>query len=258
MMTPMLVVSFGGGVNSAAMLVGMYERGILPDAIFFADTGGEKPETYAFVDLMRTWTVRNMNLGIEVVQNDGMYSFLERECLSKHTLPSLVFGWRSCSEKYKLRPQQKYAKQRFGNDATIRWAVGIDAGESHRMGTFENCWHPLVEWGWDRDECLAALKRADIPRPVKSACFFCPASTKRDVLRLHAEHPELFARAIAMERNATKAHTAKGLGRHWSWEEVQKADASQLKLLLDPVAIPCMCYDGDDALTGTPEPTEDK
>ena len=37
----MLVVSFGGGTNSTAMLVGMSERGIIPDAILFADTGGE-------------------------------------------------------------------------------------------------------------------------------------------------------------------------------------------------------------------------
>jgi len=40
------VVSFGGGTNSTAMLVGMWERGERPDAILFADTGGEKPHTY--------------------------------------------------------------------------------------------------------------------------------------------------------------------------------------------------------------------
>lgn len=239
-----LIVSFGGGVNSAAMLVGMHERGIVPEAILFADTGGEKPETYAFVDLMRTWTVRNLDRGIEVVQNDGQYSFLENECLQKNTLPSLVFGWRSCSDKYKLRPQQKYTKKIYGKQE-IRWAVGIDAGEAHRQGRFKDCWHPLVEWGWDRAECIAALKRADIPVPVKSACFFCPASTKSEVLRLHAEHPDLFARAVAMEHGATKAHTAKGLGRHWSWEQIQKFDAAQLKVLADPPAMDCMCFDGE-------------
>jgi len=39
-----MVVSYGGGVNSTAVLVGMVERGIRPDAILFADTGGEHPQ----------------------------------------------------------------------------------------------------------------------------------------------------------------------------------------------------------------------
>jgi hypothetical protein len=39
-----LIVTWGGGVNSTAMLVGMKQRGIRPDRILFADTGGEKPD----------------------------------------------------------------------------------------------------------------------------------------------------------------------------------------------------------------------
>ena len=35
------IVSYGGGTNSTAMLVGLWERGERPDAIVFADTGGE-------------------------------------------------------------------------------------------------------------------------------------------------------------------------------------------------------------------------
>ena len=41
-------VAYGMGVDSTAMLVGLAERGIRPDAILFADVGGEKPETYAY------------------------------------------------------------------------------------------------------------------------------------------------------------------------------------------------------------------
>lgn len=40
-----LVVAYGLGVNSTAMLVEFARRGIRPDLILFADTGGEKPET---------------------------------------------------------------------------------------------------------------------------------------------------------------------------------------------------------------------
>ena len=36
----MNLVSFGGGTNSTAMLIGMFERQIPVDLILFADTGG--------------------------------------------------------------------------------------------------------------------------------------------------------------------------------------------------------------------------
>lgn len=48
-MNDVLVASYGGGVNSTAMLIGMQERGEIPNLIMFADTGGEKPETYAYL-----------------------------------------------------------------------------------------------------------------------------------------------------------------------------------------------------------------
>lgn len=238
------IVSFGGGVNSGALLVGLKEHGIIPDAILFADTGAEKPETYAFVDTMRTWAVRNLDLGIEVVINDGQYIELENECIKRHTLPALVFGWRSCSDKYKVRPQKKYAKRRFPGEE-ITWIVGIDAGEKRRMGAFEGCWHPLIEWGWDREACRAALRREGLPIPVKSACFFCPASTKRDVFALSKDHPELFARAVAMEENAEELRV-KGLGRHWSWKELVQIESNQAHLLPEAPQIPCVCFDGEE------------
>jgi hypothetical protein len=246
-----LVVSFGGGVNSAAMLIGMREHGIKPKFILFADTGAEKPETYAFIDQMRTWTVRNMDLGIVALSNDGMYGDLENECLKKHTLPSLVFGWRSCSDKYKLRPQKQFVERAL-KGAPVTWAVGIDAGERHRMGAFENCWHPLVEWSWYRADCIKAIERAGLPIPVKSACFFCPASTKAEVLALKRKHPDLFQRAVEMEHNATRAHTAKGLGRHWSWEELAENHDKQGALFPETAQIPCMCFDGEETCDAGP------
>ena len=40
-----LAVAYGSGVDSTAMLIEFVRRGILPDLILFADTGGEKPKT---------------------------------------------------------------------------------------------------------------------------------------------------------------------------------------------------------------------
>lgn len=45
-----IVVAFGGGKNSTALLEIMYLKGIRPAAIIFADTGNENPETYSFIE----------------------------------------------------------------------------------------------------------------------------------------------------------------------------------------------------------------
>src|ERR687897_2900568 len=50
-----LVVAYGLGVNSTAMLVEFAKRGIRPDMILFADTGGEKPETYRYMHVIREY-----------------------------------------------------------------------------------------------------------------------------------------------------------------------------------------------------------
>ena len=48
-----MVVSFGGGVDSTAMIIGLAERSIVPDAIVFADVGAEHPETMHHVNETR-------------------------------------------------------------------------------------------------------------------------------------------------------------------------------------------------------------
>jgi hypothetical protein len=60
-----------------------------------------------------------------------------------------------------------------------------------------------------------------LPKPLKSACFVCPASKKHEVDWLAATHPELATISIEMERRAHHRGltTTRGLGRRWSWSE---------------------------------------
>lgn len=252
-----VVVAFGGGVNSTALLVGLRDRGRRPDLILFADTGGEKPETYAFLGVMEGWLAAAGFPPVTRVANDGAYPTLEAECLANHTLPSLAFGRRSCSDKYKRRPQDKYvagwepARRAWAAGLRVVKLLGIDAGESHRAVVADDARFrpefPLLEWDWGRDECLAAIRGAGLPVPTKSACFYCPASTKREVLELAEAHPALFERAAAMERNAApRLMAVKGLGRRYAWSELAAGGRGALPLLPEtPVAPPCLCFDGD-------------
>lgn len=54
-----LVVHYGGGVDSTAMLIGLYRSGVVPDLVLFADTGSEKPETYDYVGMFSDWLQRH-------------------------------------------------------------------------------------------------------------------------------------------------------------------------------------------------------
>lgn len=55
----MNIVSFGGGTNSTAMIIGMYLHKIPIDLILFADTGGEQPHTYEFIRVFNAWLARH-------------------------------------------------------------------------------------------------------------------------------------------------------------------------------------------------------
>lgn len=261
----LLAVSFGGGTNSTAMLCGFRERGIRPDLIAFADTGGELPETYEHVAFMQGRVREWWGLEIEIVRKlyQGGFEGLEGQCLRHKQLPSLAYGQKSCSMKYKGEPQDRLLKRKMreaGVTIATR-AIGFDAGERHRTkdrGTVMLTkklgfvtWHPLVEWRWTRRECVEAITRANIPQPGKSSCFFCPARRRGEILKLKQEHPELYERAIAIEANSESRSNkgVTGLNYGSKWSEMVAADERQIKLFdwLETNAqspIPCGCYDG--------------
>lgn len=105
-------------------------------------------------------------------------------------------------------------------------AIGLDAAEEHRHTwaapgpadrkrvsreawldqNYFVYWYPLMEWRYDREHCKAIIAAAGLPVPIKSACFFCPASKKPEIAWLQQHHPELLARALAIERNAQAVH----------------------------------------------------
>src|SRR5215469_1282443 len=105
-----IVASYGGGVNSTAMLIGMGERKEPVDLILFADTGGEKPETYAYVSRFSEWLKEHGMLPITTVRKTtkregrfhgpGETLTLEQHSLETKTLPSVAYGMKSCSLKF--------------------------------------------------------------------------------------------------------------------------------------------------------------
>jgi hypothetical protein len=263
-----LVVAYGLGVNSTAMLVEFARRRIRPDMILFADTGGEKPETYRYMPVIQSYLKKVEFPPVVTVRYEpktAPYSTLEGQCLHTGTLPSLAYGGKTCSLKFKRGPADAHVLRHFppaklieqgrrvvraiGFDATeerrtyagVVKAIGLDAGESHRLtwakpkpgepdrklsreakldAEFFTYYYPLFDWAMDRAACEQSIRDAGLPVPVKSACWFCPASKKHEIVWLRERHPELLERALAIEANAKPNLTSVvGLGRSFSWAD---------------------------------------
>lgn len=232
---PPVMVAYGGGVDSTAMLVEMIEAGIHVDTVLFADTGSEKPSTYAFVDLFKGWladrgvTLTTVRYEAKNFKNFPPYRSLDENCFTNGTLPSISFGFSSCSQKWKIEPQNRWTES--WEPAATMWSaggkviklIGYDCSPAdakryaHREGYVDDRYvygYPLRALGWQRAECEARIAAAGLPVPPKSACFMCGAMKAWEV---HTLPPEQLRRIVLMEaRAAPRLTKIEGLWRNGS------------------------------------------
>lgn len=200
-----VVVAFGAGVDSTAMLLEMVAQGRRIDLVLFADTGSEKPETYEYRDLIFRW-LRSRGIRCETVRYEPRrfkhwppYRTLDENCFTNGTLPSISFGRHSCSQKWKIEPQDRFVEawepaiSWWARGGKVTKCIGYDAGarDSKRYAHAEghqdpryNYEYPLREWGWDRAACEARILAEGLPLPVKSACFMCGAAKPWEIRSL--------------------------------------------------------------------------
>lgn len=226
------------------MLVALYLAGIRPQVITFADVGGEKPETLVHLDrmsaILASWDWPPITICRKIPLASTGYDDLYGNCIANETLPSLAFGMKSCSVKWKQKPQDHFIKgARSGPNAApphpvwieaqrtgqrIVKLIGYDCGRADKRRSrnlaetdadFDYA-YPLQLLGWMREDCMDIIARvlgADYI-PIKSACYFCPASKIWELFWLAAHHPDLLDRALFLERNALT-------GRHSRFDEVE-------------------------------------
>lgn len=227
-----VLAAWGAGVDSTAMLIELVERGERIDMVLFADTGGERPETYAFIPIFRAWLAAR-RIPSEVVRyqprdfkNWPPYRTLEENCLTNGTLPSIAFGFGSCSSKWKIAPQNRWAdgwapaRDCWAAGGKVIKLIGYDCSPAdlrryaHREGYDDPRYeyrYPLREWGWTREDCIARIARAGLPVPPKSSCFFCTAVKPAE---LDAYPAVLLRRIVLMEARAKpRLRTVDGLWR---------------------------------------------
>ena len=189
---PPVVLAYGIGVDSTALLIELHARGQTPDLVLTADTGNEKPATYAYLDVIGPW-MRDRGIAHEIVSYvpkrfkhwPPYYGILEM-CLTNATLPSKSLGGSSCSLKYKKAPQDAFLKtwqpaiDAWGRGQRVVRLIGYDAGPrdtaraNHALSIDDplyDCQYPLRDWRWDRPDCVARIEAEGLPVPPKSACW---------------------------------------------------------------------------------------
>ena len=216
-----IIVSFGAGVDSTAILVGLYERGIKPDYIIFSDTGAERPDIYAHIERVNKWCdkVGFPPVSVTFQTKKGKPFRLLEHCETYGDMPSLAYGFKSCSVEYKIRPVEKFIKSK-GIEKHIQ-CIGYGTGEIDRalkaLGSAQKIrdskkrqstkdkmrvlWFPLIDWKLNREQCKELSQEVGFCTS-KSSCFFCPAYHATDVLKLKKLYPELFEKALEIESRA--------------------------------------------------------
>lgn len=194
------ILSFGGGVNTAALMILLIQEQMPLDEVVFADTGGEVPETYDYLKVAADY-LETHGIPFRVVANRVQGRDLYANCWHRRVIPSAV--WRWATRDFKVRPIFKYYRS---FNAHIDQYVGIAWDEVERMKDstvdYVTNVYPLIERRMTRNDCIRLIEAEGLPVPVKSGCFFCPFNSLDRWAWIHEKHPQLFERAIQLEENS--------------------------------------------------------
>lgn len=224
----MRVFSFGGGVQSTAVLVLAAQGQVQYDAFVFANVGddSENPGTIQYMNEVSRPFAERHGITIEEVKytrRDGSTpTLLDRihSDLRSVPIPMRVIdgrpGRRTCTGDFKIKPIAKWMKQHGATaENPFTAGLGISLDEFGRMRTssgfdFQTLEYPLIDRRITRTECIRLVTQAGLPVPPKSSCWFCPYHRKAEWSAMRREQPEQFAASVAVERLLNERSQALG------------------------------------------------
>lgn len=183
------ILSFGAGLQTTALVI-MIDKGELEvDAVVFADTGVEKPETYWYIENYIKPVLR-----VPFVTVKSHLGDLYTHCWDDKILPSVVHRW--CTDKFKVRPIEKYLKRK----GVVY--VGFSADEVNRAEKPSRMTRqfPLIERGISAADCARIIQGYGWPVPLRSSCYICVFNPYTEWNWLKNNHPDLLDRALALEQ----------------------------------------------------------
>jgi hypothetical protein len=248
------ILSYGGGVQSTALLVLAARGEVQIDAALFANVGddSEHPATLRYVRDVAAPFAAAHGVRLELLtrvnrrtgQVETLMQYLQRPGSRSVPIPVRMAngapGTRSCTVDFKMRVIARWLKKNgatVADPATV--LIGFSFDEVHRMGKvhnrpFETMTYPLIDRRLVRDQCAALIADAGLPVPPKSACYFCPyhrPTVWRDMAR---REPDLFEKAANLETMLNERRVVLGKDPVWLTrfnKPLREAiDTSQLEL----------------------------
>lgn len=206
------LVSFSGGKDSTAMLLGMLERDMKIDCILFCDTGLEFPAMYDHIAKVE----KDIGRKITSVRAEHTYEELMFDVPVRRSADSPVvrqygaqlngYGWpgprqRWCTTRLKAMPRERFLRELRKQYEVIEY-VGIAADEQYRLERANNQnpnhRHPLVDWGWTERDCLryCYVRGYDwdglYEHFKRVSCWCCPLQSLTELRELHQHFPGLW------------------------------------------------------------------
>ena len=196
------ILSYGGGLNSTALLIFLIKNNYPLDLVIFADTGNEFNYTYETVKTYNEYC-NNNNIQFQIVKskNGIIYDYYFEKKITPNRMK------RDCTTKFKISPIRQYIRKKYPKEKFVFY-IGIDFDEYHRMRESNVKYikneYPLVDNKIGRNDCITILKNENLPVPEKSGCYFCPFTNKENWIKLLNSNPELYEQAIKLEENSMK------------------------------------------------------
>lgn len=230
------ILSFGGGQDSTAILYRMlFDQELasryIPGRfiVCMADTGNEHPATWLHISFCRELCQAAGVAFFLLRHEDGFHSekwqtlthFYERN----DTIGSKAYP-KTCTMRLKLDPFYNWLNQLAADELSVAAArknglyeyasrlgkvavwIGIGADEDRLSDPKrEPLWmqrtilkqYPLVEWGWDRQQCQLYIAEQGLPLPPPSNCMLCPFLNEVELVWLHRFYPYVFDYWVALE-----------------------------------------------------------
>jgi len=225
----MIVWSYGGGVQSAALAV-LIARGELPkpDISVIADTGREASSTWTFLRERVQPMLDAVSVTVEVAPHDlatvDLYSGNGDLLIPAYTATGKLPTF--CSTEWKQRPVRRFVRQRTKEPATV-W-LGISLDEVHRAKpSSDKAWthhYPLIfDKPMRRSECVALVESAGLGTPPRSSCWMCPHRSDEEWSALS---PDDMNQAIRLDAEITSKDAAGDVYLHRSRKPLGEVDLS--------------------------------
>lgn len=201
-MTMRNYLSFGGGVNSVAMMLYILDEGWDFEAVF-VNHGTDWPETYEYLDMFQEWLDKRGVKPVTVLtpkyyrkKINKNYSNLYNYSYDFKMVPSMMSRW--CTRLFKIVTIENYIQK------PCFMLLGFDIGEINRAdwsctNGVENRF-PLIEAEINRAGCTEIIKSHGLLVPQKSGCYICPYQSVYQWKELRHKHPDLFCKAEQLEK----------------------------------------------------------